>query len=100
MYCLTFSEGNIDLRIYFFHSLSKVTLMQRNMLLTEIDSIMNDDDKYINGCIKFDSCTNNELQRLLTCFISLKYNKENYQNKVIEIEINELIFEDIIDSCD
>jgi hypothetical protein len=75
--------------------------MQRNMILTEITNLLKikDDDYFIAGSIKFDSCTNNELHKLLNCILSYKHMDE-YVNNAIEIEINELIFEDIVDSCD
>ena len=90
MYCLSFIEGDI-VRNFYYHSFSNATAMQKQLLHIELTQVIEDDDKYISGCIKFDSCTNGELQRLLNCILSFKH-REDYENKKIEVEINKVLF--------
>jgi hypothetical protein len=93
MYCVSFVEGSIELKFFFYHNLSNALKFQRNLLVIELNKLLDVDDSYMTGTINFDSCTNQELQRLLNLILSLKYSIE-YEKYEIGIELTEIEFED------
>jgi hypothetical protein len=93
MYCVSFVEGSIELKFFFYHNLSNALKFQRDLLVIELNKLLDVDDSYMTGSINFDSCENNELQRLLNLILSLKYSIE-YEKYEIGIELTEIKFED------
>jgi hypothetical protein len=98
MYCLSFMEGTIEMRSFYYHDFINARKMQRMLLIIEINNLLKDDEeKYLQGPIKFEGSTNEELNRILNGMINLNYHADEYLDHVIDIEVNEMIFEDKIE---
>lgn len=100
MYCVTFVEGSIDLiegsidlKNFFYHNIENAVKLQRDLLVTEVNKVLTNDECYINTFIKFDSCSNTELQRLLNSILLLKHGN-GLEMYAITIEVTEIKFED------
>jgi hypothetical protein len=88
MYCLTFTENNEIQRTFYYYDFVKAEMLQRKLLIIEINNLIKDpDDLFISGSIQFECTTNHELKRILNCILS-------YEKNCIIIEINEMLFED------
>jgi hypothetical protein len=96
MYCLTFMEGTIETRNFYFNHFLNARKMQRMLLIIEINNLLKDDDE-THLRIKFAGSTNEELNRILNGMIKLNWHVDEYLDHVIDIEVNELVYEDTIE---
>ena len=94
MYCLSFMEGTIEQRSFYYHNYLNARRMQRRLLITEINNLLkNDEEKYLAGPINFDGSTNEELKRIINGMINLNYHVDDYLDHVIDIEVTEMVFQ-------
>jgi hypothetical protein len=96
MYCLTFKENNgnnVNTRNFYYHNYLTAMTTQRTLLTIEIEQLLIDDETYYGAAIKFESCSNRELQRLLTALQILKY-RDDFPLCAIDIKVSEVKCED------
>jgi hypothetical protein len=94
MYCLSFLEGDSELRYFYFHDFQKAKAMQKKLLIIEINNIVKDQ---CFGEPLYDDDEDNQdsfdLQRLLLAFIKIVW-RDEYDDHKICINVTGLIFED------
>jgi hypothetical protein len=104
MYCLTFTEIGLESKNFFFHSYNKAIELQRQLIIIEINELVKWQTD--EGPFKFDEVHNSvlgefrdakmsnyELYRLLITMLKMSH-KDEWEQHIINIEINDILFED------
>jgi hypothetical protein len=97
MYCLSFSEGCVEMKSFYYHNFLSARTVQRKLLIIEINHLLKEDVDKCLPPVNFENMTNEELNRVLNGMIKLNYHVNDYLNHVIDIEVNKMTFEDLED---